>query len=121
MYAYTKIDTARAMICMLVPKSAIVSKADEIKYLTIIIVIFTSILAVVIGSFIARYVSRTIRYIAKQLKKVAGGDLTVNISMKQKDEFQLLTQDISDMVANMKDLVYKIKKSEKKYLPLLIR
>lgn len=110
MFAYTKIGTAGAMICFLVPKSQIISKADQIKYITVIIVIITSILAVLTGSLIAGYVSRTIKYIAAQLKKVAEGDLTVDIRMRQKDEFLQLAEDITDMVSNMKSLIYKIKK-----------
>ena len=58
---------------------------------------------------IASYVSRTINYLAKQLKKVAEGDLSIEINLKQKDEFMLLAQDITSMVTNMKNLIQKIK------------
>ena len=109
LFAFTKLSNTGAMICMLVPKSEIIKQASEIKDVTIVIVIIACILAVLIGTLIAGYVSTTIRYIAKQLKKIAEGDLTVQIKTKQKDEFQMLAQDITDMVTNMNELVHKIK------------
>ncbi|MFT4146443.1 MAG: methyl-accepting chemotaxis protein [Mobilitalea sp.] len=109
MFAYSKLEGTDAMICFLIPKADIVKKAESIKKLTIIIVLFTCVLAVGIGTVIASYVSRTIKYLAKQLKKVAEGDLSIEINLKQKDEFMLLAQDITSMVINMKNLIQKIK------------
>ncbi len=109
MFAYSKLEGTGAMICFLIPKADIVKKAESIKELTIIIVLITCVLAVGIGTVIASYVSRTINYLAKQLKKVAEGDLSIEINLKQKDEFMLLAQDITSMVTNMKNLIQKIK------------
>jgi methyl-accepting chemotaxis protein len=109
MFAYSKIGTTGAMICSLVPKSEIISQASEIKELTVIIVIFTSVLAILIGSLIAGYISKTMRYLSKQLKLAAQGDLTVVIKTKSKDEFSLLARDISDMIVNMRNLIRKVK------------
>ena len=109
MFAYSKIGTTGVMICFLIPKADIISKASEIKYLTVIIVIVISLLAIVIGSLIAKGVGQTIKHIAKQLKLAANGDLTVAITTKRRDEFQVLAREISDMLSDMKQLIRKIK------------
>lgn len=109
MFAYAKIGKTGAMICSLIPRSDIIEKASEIKSITIIIVIVTSIIAVLIGSLVSAYISRTIKNIASHLKKAAKGDLTVTIKTKSKDEFSYLARDISDMIFNMKNLIQEVK------------
>lgn len=109
MFAYSKIGTTGIMICFLIPKADIISKAAQIKYLTVIIVIVISLLAIVIGSLIARGVGKTIKHIAKQLKLAANGDLTVEVTTKRRDEFRVLAHEITDMLSDMNQLIRKIK------------
>jgi len=109
LFLYHKIGKTGFIICSLVPKSNVIKQAADIKNVTMIIVPLTCILSILICIIIAGGISKTITYMMKQLKKVAQGDLTVEIKTKRRDEFSFLAQDITDMISNMKILIQKVK------------
>jgi len=75
----------------------------------VIIVILACLLAIAICSIIASGIGKAIKYIIAQLKKATQGDLTVEFTTKRRDEFWLLSRNLTDMIANMKYLVGKVK------------
>ena len=93
------------MICSLIPKSHILAQVTDIRNNTILFVIIGSLLAIFLGTYQANGIGSTINHIIQQLRKVANGDLTVEVKTKRKDEFRLLTAGITDMIANMKLLI----------------
>lgn len=109
LFMYSKISETGAMICAIIPKSIILSKADKIKQMTIVIVIFACIIAVLIGFIISLGIDKTIRNIIAKLKKAAAGDLTVDFSTKRKDEFRVLIDEINNTFTNMKGLIGQVK------------
>lgn len=108
LFIYTKISDTGAMICALLPKKVIMSQADNIKQLTIIIIIIACIVAVFIGFRISNGLDKTIKEIISELKKAAKGDLTVIFHSKRKDEFHILIDEIQNTFANMKELIQKV-------------
>jgi methyl-accepting chemotaxis protein len=90
-----------------VPYSALVNKANSIKYLTIIIVLLAAIIAGFIGINVASGMGNTIKNIIGTLNKAADGDLTVTVKTNRKDEFRILSDSINHMINNMKNLIVK--------------
>lgn len=104
MFLYQKMGKS-AMIAVLIPNRLLLAQAADIKQLTMVISILAAIVALVLGTVISQSFSRTIRSLVKRLKRVADGDLTVEIHSKRKDEFRLLTDGIASMIHNMKKLI----------------
>ncbi|SHO48625.1 methyl-accepting chemotaxis protein [Anaerocolumna xylanovorans] len=107
LFIYSKVGETGALLCALIPSASLTDKADSIKALTIIIVLIASSIALVMGVLVARGISREIKNIIKKLTLAAEGDLTVNIQTKRKDEFQVLSKSINNMVKNMRVLIMK--------------
>ncbi len=95
-------------ICALVPMSVVTSQAQEIKMLTIALVILACIIALVIGVYVAAGIQGNMRSISKKFGEVAKGDLTVTVQAKGRDEFQVLAGSATHMIKNTKKLVNKV-------------
>ena len=104
MFLYQKIGRS-AMIAVLIPNRLLLAQAADIKQLTMVISILAALVALVLGTVISQSFSGTIRSLVKRLKRVADGDLTVEIHSKRKDEFRLLSDGIAGMIRNMKKLI----------------
>jgi methyl-accepting chemotaxis protein len=109
LFMYSKIGETGATLCALMPKSTITSQADDIKNITILIVIIACILAVSIAAWLSTGIDRTIKGIISKLKLAAKGDLTVQFDSKRKDEFHILIDEIQLTFSNMKDLIQQVK------------
>jgi len=108
LFIYTKIGDSGSMICAVIPKNVILSKADSIKRVTVIIVIFACIVAILIGSMISIGIDKAINNINQGLNKAAKGDLTVQFNSKRRDEFHTLIEEMQNTFNNMKELVRKV-------------
>ncbi|HHV09195.1 MAG TPA: methyl-accepting chemotaxis protein [Clostridiales bacterium] len=109
LFLYSKIGDTGAMLCTLIPKATIMSQANKIMYITIIIVILACIIAVSTGIIISNGIDRTIKMIIVKLKEAAKGDLTVSFHTKRRDEFQILIEEIQGTFANMRGLILQVK------------
>lgn len=105
LFGYTPVGNTGLMVCTLIPNSTILSAADSIRNVTILIVLFASVIALLIGSMMARSISREVQNLTKTMNKVSDGDFTTAFSSKRKDEFQLLTHGMTDMLANVRALL----------------
>ena len=109
LFIYSKLGKTGAMLCALIPKSTILSQADNIRQLTVIIVIIACILAVATGLLISTGIDKTIKNIISKLQSAAGGDLTVDFSTKRRDEFKILIDEVKLTFSNMKGLIKQAK------------
>ena len=108
LFMYSKIGESGAMICAMIPEATITSQADNIKQITIFIVIIACIIAVSIGVFISTGIDKTIKGIISGLKNAAKGDLTVEFHTNRNDEFKTLIAEIQHTFSNMKDLIKQV-------------
>ncbi|MDF2943331.1 MAG: methyl-accepting chemotaxis sensory transducer [Herbinix sp.] len=108
LFAYSKISTSGSLLCAVIPKGVIVKQAEEVRNITLIVVILASIIAIALGTFMATGFSGTIQRINKVLQKTETGDLTIVTSIKRKDEFQILGKSINDMIGSMMRLIKKM-------------
>lgn len=105
LFIYSKIPSQEATICALVLNDTITAQAAEIGQITIVVVIIAVIVALALGILFASNMSGAIGYMCYKVQKVAKGDLTVSIKTKRKDEFKLLTDELSVMIKNIKHLI----------------
>lgn len=105
LYTYCKIGDTNNMLCSLIEQSVIYQSADSIKQTTVMMIICTSILALIIASTYATSLSSAIKKAVQGISKVAEGDLTYNIKTRRKDEFGILTENLDHMRHNMKKLI----------------
>lgn len=97
------------MVCALIPQREILSQANMIKIVSVIMVIVAFVIAAVIGGLLAANISSSIGKIMNQLKHAAAGDLTVQLKVRGKDEFSVLSRSTNEMIANVKALIEKTK------------
>lgn len=101
-------DVEDITICALVPMNVVTSQAQEIKVLTVVLVIMACIIALVIGVFVVAGIQGNMSSISKKFGEVANGDLTVTVQAKGRDEFQGLASSATHMIKNTKNLVNKV-------------
>lgn len=101
-------DVEDITVCALVPMSIVTSQAQEIRVLTVVLVILACIIALVVGVFVAAGIQGNMRSISKKFGEVAKGDLTVTVQAKGHDEFQGLAASATNMISNTKKLVNKV-------------
>ncbi|WP_235775681.1 MULTISPECIES: methyl-accepting chemotaxis protein [Paenibacillus] len=75
---------------------------------TVAIIIIAIVLSVLIGSFIARSISKPLLQMVGVATKVANGDLTEQVSISSRDEVGQLASALNRMVDNLKTLVNEI-------------
>ncbi len=108
LFNYQKLGTTGIMLCSLVPQSVIVAQANSIRILTIVMVLISCIIAMLIGTWIAKGFSKSINLSIKELEKVSKGDLTVEFRTHRRDEFALLYGSCNDMLANIRGLIMEV-------------
>lgn len=108
LFTYSRIEGTNMLVCAMVPQKEIMAGAQEILRYTLIAVAICAVIAIVVGSVLASGISKAIRKVNRVLKKTSDGDLTGQISMKRKDEFNVLSSSITNMIGSMKDLILKM-------------
>lgn len=108
LFLYSKLEIGNSMVFALIPKTEVISQAEKVKLITVIIVILTSIVALAVGILISNGIGSTIHKTNKVLSMVSEGNLTVSAEVHRKDEFQVLGKSINHMLASMKTLIEKM-------------
>ncbi len=108
LFIYSRSSTTRTTICTLVPMNIIIGQAEEIKTLTLLLVVLASVIVLVVGLFIVSGIQKNMKRISKTFGEVARGDLTVQAAAKGRDEFQSLAGSANNMIRNTKSLVNKV-------------
>ena len=108
LFTYSRIEGTNMLVCAMVPQKEIMAGAQAILRYTLIAVAICAVIAIVVGSVLASGISKAIRKVNRVLKKTSDGDLTGQISMKRKDEFNVLSSSITNMIGSMKDMILKM-------------
>ncbi len=107
-FLYSKSAVTNATICALVPNSVVVGQAEEIRTITIGLIILATIIVLIIGILIVAGIQNNMNRISNKLEEVAQGDLTVQVKAKGRDEFRYLASSATNMIENTKNLVNKV-------------
>ncbi len=105
LFIYSKLPSQEITICALVLNDTITAQAAEIGKITVLVVILAVIVALALGIIFASNMSSAIGYMCYKVQKVAHGDLTVKVNTKRKDEFMLLSDELSYMIKSMRHLI----------------
>jgi len=105
LFVYSKLESDGCTITALIPSHVLLAETADIQRLSIILTVVSAIIAMVLGTMISGSMSGTIRYILRQLRKVAAGDLTVHLTAKSQNEFGLLCDGVNNTVTHVRDLI----------------
>lgn len=108
LFMYGKSEVTGAVVCTLVPRSTVVSNANQIKNITLILVILACTVAIGVGMWISLGFSSSIKKILRKLELISRGDLTAKIEVKKKNEFGMLADNIMETISNMRGLIEKV-------------
>lgn len=109
LYSYVPIGTTGLMLCVLTPKSVLLESANSIGITTIIMVIAASIIAMLIGSIMARNIGREVKNLSGSLGHVSEGDFTTEFQSKRKDEFLILARGMTAMLEKLRNVFMTIR------------
>lgn len=108
LFVTKKLDTSNGMICALVPRDKIIEQANEVRNLTVILIIVASIIAIGSGTIISNGITKAIHKTNHVLEKTAQGDMTATLQLKRRDEFQKLSKEINNTVTSIRLLISKM-------------
>ena len=97
----------RATLCAMIPRSVMMTEANQLKSTVLWIALLACIVVGALGVLIVIGISRNMGNIISRLSKVARGDLTVDMTIKNKSEFGTLAGHIMGVVSNTKNLLAK--------------
>lgn len=103
-----KCATNESVMCALIPKELMMKEANELKVAVLWFVLFACLFVGVLSVIIIFGISRNMGSIIHRLSKVAEGDLTVDMKIKNKTEFGTLAGHIMGVVSNTKELIAKV-------------
>lgn len=109
LFLYSKSQETGVTLCALVPSRVITGQAEEIKRLTILIIVLAGLIVLVVGVLIVMGIQKNMKHIAHKLGEVAKGDLTVLVKASSRDEFRELAGSATNMITNTKKLVNKVR------------
>lgn len=105
LFIYSKLEDTGAMATALIPTARLLAETNEIKTLSVVLILVAVIVSILLGILMSGQMSGTIHYILRQLRKVSHGDLTVHLTSKKKDEFGLLCDGVNNTVSHVKSLI----------------
>ncbi|MDD2968038.1 MAG: methyl-accepting chemotaxis protein [Lachnospiraceae bacterium] len=108
LYLFSKIGSTQNVVCCMIPQSAILEQANDIRTFTFVIVFIASVVAIALSLIMAVGIKKVMRELNLIAKKAAEGDMTQLITEKRKDEFGLLNRHLSGMFSGMKELIGKV-------------
>lgn len=108
LFLYSRSANTGTTICALVPQDVITGQADEIRNLTVFMIILACLVVLFVGVLIVVGIQKNMKNISRRFGEVAKGDLTVQVKASGRDEFRELAGSATNMIANTKSLVNKV-------------
>ena len=108
LFFYSRMERTNAAVCALVPMEIVNGQADDIRNVTIAVVLIACVVGVLIGIIISTGIQKNMKRISGRLEEVAEGNLTTKVSVKGHDEFNNLAVVANHMINNNKKLVQKV-------------
>ena len=110
-YFYMKAQSkcTGAVLMVLVPKGYITQKSDDIRWITIVMVVIATLIAFFIGTLIVRGMAVNIKKGIRSLDQVAQGNLVMKKEKFSSNEFGRLRRAIAVTAAKIRDLVFSVK------------
>ncbi|MDP4090208.1 MAG: methyl-accepting chemotaxis protein, partial [Bacillota bacterium] len=84
---------------------------NSIRGMTILLLFIIAVLAVLISSFVSRSITKHLRKLKDIFEMAAGGDLSVKVDIKAKDEIGSLAESFNIMIEKIGTLIRNVKES----------
>lgn len=108
LFIYCHSKVVNSTMCALVPMNTVTGQAENIRDLTVKLVLLAVVIVIIVCILIAAGIQNNMRRISGKFGEVAKGDLTVQIKAKGHDEFRNLANSANNMIENTKKLVNKV-------------
>ncbi|HOV09060.1 MAG TPA: methyl-accepting chemotaxis protein [Spirochaetota bacterium] len=105
---YSTIEQTGWILCVTVSKSLLYAPVRRLAFVTILILIFSVVLSVAVSYYIAGKISNPVKAMSDFADKIADGNFTERIDIKQKDEIGNLARALNTSADNLEDLISKI-------------
>lgn len=105
LYIYAPVEGTGVMLCALIPQDTLVADAQPIFLMTVLVVLIAGAIALFNGISIANGIKRALQNIINDSEKVEKGDLSVNFTVKRKDEFLHLANGLNSMLGGIRQLI----------------
>lgn len=107
LFSYQKVGRDM-VVCSLVPKDEIMASVRMVMIVTIFAILLCTVVSVIVGTTIAKNISKALYSVNGVLKKTSEGDLTGRVAVKRKDEFAILGANLTETIKGMKSLIMKM-------------
>lgn len=102
---YSKLGDTGYVLVSLVPMSTILSAANSIRNITLILGFIAALFSILLGLVMSNSMGRTINRIIDTAGRAAAGDLTAQPTSRRKDELGILTKSIHSMITDLRQLI----------------
>ncbi len=96
-------------LAVLVPRSTIIANADNIKIITIVMVLISTIVAIMISTYIVLNIGNNINKSVHRLDEVSKGNLMIKNEKQRNDEFGKIQTAISNTILHTRQLIESVK------------
>ncbi|WP_220182081.1 sensor histidine kinase [Bacillus taeanensis] len=119
---YDTIGVNKWKVAAVFPEKEILKKINYIKYVTFMIVMTLIIIAGLLASFLAKYISNPLTSLVKEMNKINEDNFEVKLKSKGPKEIKVLHGGFSDLMNRANELLKKIRQEqeEKRQLELAV-
>ncbi|HHW31569.1 MAG TPA: sensor histidine kinase [Clostridiaceae bacterium] len=111
---YITSSYSRWKIIQIIPENYVYLTTNTIGIMIIVLAITAAIVSIVLTFFISQSISKPIVALNNALKKIGEGDFDQNIQIKRNDEIGQLADGVSEMKANLKQLITRVASAQAK-------
>lgn len=111
---YNTINTCQWKLVAVLPENEILSKADYIKPLLLLLSVILLIVAVLMSNVLATIITKPLSQLTKKVKRVTDGDMDVPFDITVANEIGILNQGIGALIVQIKNLLLQIKEEQEK-------
>lgn len=108
LFVLEQVGEVPVYLTSMIPMKNVMSQANEIRVLTVIIVVVASVIATLFGLRIASGMGNGIKRLLVNIQRASKGDMTVTFTTKRKDELGHLSYELNQMIKHTKSLIIKI-------------
>jgi len=99
------------VVCMEMPREALLAKLSGLKYTAFVIAAITLLFIIGIGLYMARSVTKPISRLEKAAEIIGQGDMTVKVEVDDRTEIGRLAGYFNKMVGELRQLVQKVSRA----------
>ncbi|WP_179232727.1 cache domain-containing sensor histidine kinase [Paenibacillus rigui] len=109
---YDTVSTNRWKLAAVFPEEEVLSKVNNIKYLSLMITLGAVVFAILFAALLARYISKPIQHLTRQVNRIEEGHLIVTVKKWPQYEMTVLNNGLKDMVERIRALLRQVQEEQ---------